>query len=124
MQTIAVGVDVVDVPRFRALLERRPRLEERLFTSGERRDANGQAERLAARFAVKEAVLKSLRSGVGAAKWHDIELVRDASGAPSVRLHGNAMVIAERHGVREVLISQSHSAMTAIAFATAQGDPA
>jgi len=122
MQTIAVGVDVVDVPRFRALLERRPRLEERLFTSGERRDANGQAERLAARFAVKEAVLKSLRSGVGAAKWHDIELVRAASGVPSVRLSGRAAELASERGVAEILVSQSHSDATAVAFVSAQGN--
>ena len=121
MRTIAVGVDVVDVPRFRALLERRPALEARLFTENERRDANGQSERLAARFAVKEAVLKALSSGLGAAKWHDIELVRAASGAPTVRLHGVAADLAAECGVSELLVSQSHSAATAVAFVSAQG---
>jgi len=122
MRTVAVGVDVVDVPRFRALLARRPQLEARLFTDQERRDARGQAERLAARFAVKEAVLKSLHAGVGAAKWHDIELVRAASGVPSVRLTGRAAELASERGVAEILVSQSHSDATAVAFVSAQGN--
>ncbi len=58
-----VGIDLVDVARFALALERHPRLAERLFTDGERRDAKGRPERLAARFAAKEAVLKTF--GVG-----------------------------------------------------------
>jgi holo-[acyl-carrier protein] synthase len=122
MRVVAVGVDVVDVDRFAAVLSRQPRLYERLFTEAERIDSHGQPERLAARFAMKEAVLKALRVGLGAARWHDIEVVRDVSGAPSVALHGAAASLAEERGINELLVSQSHSDTTATAFVVAQGD--
>lgn len=122
MRTIALGVDVVDVPRFAALLERRPALAARLFTPNERADAADQPERLAARFAVKEAVLKALHVGLGATKWHDIELVRAKSGAPSVALSGAALTLAQARGVAALLVSQSHTATTAVAFVSAQGE--
>jgi len=82
--TVGVGIDVVDVPRFEIVLGRRPRIVERLFTEGEQRDARGKAERLAARFAAKEAVMKSLSVGAGSVPWKSIEVKRAPSGAPSV----------------------------------------
>ena len=122
MRVLAVGVDVVDVDRFAAMLARRPRLLERLFTEGERADSAGQSERLAARFAMKEAVLKALRSGLGAARWHEIEVVRASDGAPSVRLAGLAAELAAARGVSELVVSQSHTDHTATAFVIAQGE--
>ena len=119
MATVGVGVDVVDVARFARALERRPRLVERLFTDAERHDAHAQPERLAARFAAKEAVLKSLRSGVGAAPWRCIEIRRDPSGVPSVHLHGEAASLARRCGVRRLHVSLSHTETTAVAFVVA-----
>ena len=80
MATLGVGVDIVDVPRFALALERHPRLLDRLFTEQERVDARSRPERLAARFAAKEAVLKTLHVGIGGAPWHSIEIHRDASG--------------------------------------------
>jgi holo-[acyl-carrier protein] synthase len=77
MTTLAVGVDVVDVPRFTLALRRRPRLIERLFTEQERRDCQERPDRLAARFAAKEAVLKALGSGLGAASFQSIEVRRE-----------------------------------------------
>ncbi|MPY95131.1 MAG: 4'-phosphopantetheinyl transferase superfamily protein, partial [Acidimicrobiia bacterium] len=65
---IGIGLDAVDVPRFRAVLARRPRISQRLFTDAERAYAGRRAdptERLAARFAAKEALLKSLGAGIG-----------------------------------------------------------
>jgi phosphopantetheine--protein transferase-like protein len=65
---VGVGVDAVDVDRFRLALRRRPRLADRLFTDGERADVaatRDPAERLAARFAAKEATMKALGSGLG-----------------------------------------------------------
>ena len=73
---VGVGVDAVDVDRFRRVLGRRPGLPARLFSQDERDDAaraGDPAERLAARFAAKEAVMKALGSGIGvvraAATW-------------------------------------------------------
>jgi len=117
--TVGVGVDVVDVARFALALERRPRLADRLFTDAERLDAHAQPERLAARFAAKEAVLKTLRSGIGAAPWRSIEIRRDQSGEPSVHLHGAAASLARRRGVRRLHVSLSHTETTAVAFVVA-----
>jgi holo-[acyl-carrier protein] synthase len=114
--TCGVGVDVVDVARFALALERHPALAERLFTDDERRDASSRPERLAARFAAKEAVLKTLRVGIGAAPWRSIEIHRDSSGAPSVRLHGAAAELAAQQGILQLHLSMTHTRNTAAAF--------
>jgi holo-[acyl-carrier protein] synthase len=116
---VGVGIDVVDVPRFEIVLGRRPRIVERLFTEGEQRDARGKAERLAARFAAKEAVMKSLSVGAGSVPWKSIEVKRAPSGAPSVLLHGAAAELAKTRGANEFHISLTHTAMTAAAFVVA-----
>ncbi len=119
MATVGVGVDIVDVPRFALALDRHPKLLTRLFTDQERSDANSRPERLAARFAAKEAVLKTLGSGIGAAPWRSIEIRRDASGAPSVHLHGAAKELASRCGVGELHVSLTHTDQMAAAFVVA-----
>ena len=121
MTTVGVGVDIVDVERFTRALERHPRLAERLFTERERADAKSRPERLAARFAAKEAVLKTLHSGVGAAPWRSIEIRKDASGAPSVHLHGVAAELADERGVATLRVSLSHTPTSAVAFVIGSG---
>ena len=116
MSTVGVGVDIVDVARFTLALERRPRLLTRLFTDAERGDAHARPERLAARFAAKEAVLKTLGRGIGAAPWRSSEIHRDASGAPSVELHGAALALAAERGIDRWHLSMTHTATTAAAF--------
>ena len=124
MAIVGVGIDVVDVPRFEIVLGRRPRIVERLFTEGEQRDARGKAERLAARFAAKEAVMKSLGVGAGSVPWKSIEVKRAPSGAPSVMLHGAAAELAAARGADEFAISLTHTAMTSAAFVVASSrDP-
>ena len=120
MAARGVGVDVVDVARFALALERHPRIVERLFTEGERRDGRGRTERLAARFAAKEAVMKSLGVGLGSVPWRSIEVVKERSGQPRIVLHAAAAELAARRGVAEVLISLTHSDLSAIAFAVAE----
>jgi holo-[acyl-carrier protein] synthase len=122
MSTVGVGIDIVDVERFSVALDRHPAILTRLFTESERSDAHGHAERLAARFAAKEAVLKTLGVGVGAASWRSIEIHRDASGAPSVRLHGAAATLARSRGVGRLHLSMSHTKMTAAAFVVASAE--
>jgi holo-[acyl-carrier protein] synthase len=114
--TLGVGVDIVDVPRFALALERHPRIVERLFTQHEREDAHARPERLAARFAAKEAVLKALQVGIGAVPWKSIEVRRAPSGAPRIELHGEAAELAAQAGVATLYVSMSHTAMTAAAF--------
>ena len=116
MATKGVGIDLVDVARFAAALERHPRLGERLFTEGERRDAHGRPERLAARFAAKEAVLKTFGVGIWSTPWRSIEVTLSDSGAPSVVLHGGANDLATAAGVSELHVSLSHTDELAAAF--------
>ena len=122
MATVAVGVDVVDVARFTLALQRRPRLIERLFTAREREDTGERPERLAARFAAKEAVLKALGSGVGDAHFRSIEVQRQPSGAPLIVLHDEAIALATSKGITELHVSLSHTATTATAFVIGSSD--
>lgn len=116
MSTRGVGVDLVDVARFTLAMERHPRLVERLFTERERSDSRQRPERLAARFAAKEAVLKTFGVGVGAAPWRSIEVASDKSGAPQVVLHGPANELAREAGVSSLHLSMTHTRATAVAF--------
>lgn len=115
----------MDLDRFRAVLARTPSIVERLFTPDERAYAHERrdpTERLGARFAAKEATLKALGAGLGAAAFADIEVVRASSGAPSLALHGSAADLARDRGVVELLLSISHTATLAQATVVALGN--
>ncbi len=121
---IGLGVDLVDVARFRRTLTRTPGLTARLFTPSERsyaETAQDPAERYAVRFAAKEAVMKALGVGLGGIDWHDVEVHRATSGAPSLRVAGRAAALADDAGVRRWLVSLSHTASTAEAVVIAVG---
>ena len=121
-----VGIDAVDVERFRGVLRRRPALAQRVFTDAERAYAGRSRDpgtRLAARFAAKEAVLKALGVGVGAVGWREVEVVRDGDGAPGVRLSGRAASLAARLGVDGWHLSLTHTATVAVASVVAVGAP-
>ena len=118
MATLGLGVDVVEVPRFALALSRRARMAPRLFTEAERRDAKEAPERLAARFAGKEAVMKSLGVGLGL-PFHAIEVRKHASGAPYVALHAEAADLAASRGVTAFHLSLTHTDQTAIAVVIA-----
>jgi holo-[acyl-carrier protein] synthase len=109
MSIVGIGVDVVDLARFRATLERTPSVRERLFTPAE---AALPVESLAARFAAKEALMKALRVPV-ALPWHDIEVASDEVDAPVFVLRGHA---AERVGGHRTHVSLSHDTSVATAF--------
>ena len=100
MSVEGVGIDVVDVPRFsKSCSSAAPGSLDRLFTEGERRDAHDRPERLAARFAAKEAVLKTFGVGLGSTPWRSIEVQLNEAGAPSVLLHAPATELAKAAGV-------------------------
>jgi len=110
----AVGIDLIEIERVERALERRPRLAERLFTSGELAYAQERARpgrHLAARFAAKEAVIKALGQGVPP---RDIEI--EAGEPPQVRLHGRAAEVASGNSVA---VSLTHSRESAAAVAIA-----
>jgi holo-[acyl-carrier protein] synthase len=111
-----VGVDVVDVSRFRQTVERTPRVLERLFTADERVLS---LTSLAARFAAKEAVAKAL-GAPGELRWHDVEILRGPTGAPALTVTGTVSAAAERLGVRTWHLSLSHDGGVAVAMVVAE----
>ena len=113
----AIGVDLIEVGRVAEVLARHgDRFLSRVFTERERAYCRRRPPELAARFAAKEAVAKSLGTGIGAVEWREIEVVRAPSGAPSLELHGRALELAERLGLGRPLLSLAHTHEHAIAF--------
>lgn len=122
---ISVGTDIVDLDRFRLALARTPGIIPRVFTEGERSYAarkKDPTERFAARFAVKEATMKALGVGLGAYKFHDVEVVKARSGEPSLRLQGRAVDLAVRRGISGWKVSITHSDLIAMAVVIAVGN--
>ena len=121
---VGIGTDLVDIDRFRTVLQRRPAVAYRLFTPHERTYAERAADpaaRLAARFAAKEATLKALGYGLGGMRMVDIEIVRSDGGRPELVLHGDARSTAAGHGVGRWLVSMSHTDSLAQATVVALG---
>lgn len=122
---IGIGVDLVEIDRFRVALDRTPGLIDRCFTAAEtdyalrRRDPS---ERFAVRFAAKEAVMKAMGVGLGEVRLRDIEVRRAGSGAPTVLLHGSAADHAATLGITRWLLTMTHTAHQAEAIAVALGD--
>ncbi|MBV8980685.1 MAG: holo-ACP synthase [Acidimicrobiia bacterium] len=117
-----IGIDAVEVERFRRVINRTPGVVRRVFTDGERAAGarrRDPAERLAARFAAKEAVMKALGVGLGAFKFHDVEVVNAPSGKPSLVLRGRAAALAAEQGVESWQLSLTHTDRTAQAVAVA-----
>jgi holo-[acyl-carrier protein] synthase len=122
VELVSLGTDVVDLDRFRIALKRTPGMVERVFTEGERAYAlrkNDPTERLAARFAVKEATMKALGVGLGAFKFHDVEVTKARSGEPSLRLSGRAADLAAARGINGWMVSITHSDLIALAVVAA-----
>ena len=121
-EVVGVGIDAVDVERFRTVLDRRRGFAERVFTAAERTEAAARhdpAPGLAARFAAKEAVMKSLSVGLGAVDFADVEVVRGEGGAPSLSVTGRAAALAEQRAVTGWHISLTHTGTVAMAVAVA-----
>jgi holo-[acyl-carrier protein] synthase len=115
---IGVGIDVVDVARFGATLERTPQLRNRLFTEAEQ--ALPLAS-LAARFAAKEALAKALGAPVGL-RWQDAEVHRSEDGRPHLAMHGTVAARAEQLGASRTHLSLSHDAGIASAMVVLEGE--
>lgn len=126
MAVIGIGLDVVDIDRFRTSLRRTPTMRERLFTSVELDYVAPKADpvpSLAARFAAREAVMKSLGLGLGAFGFHDVWVELEESGAPYLEVTGAAEDLAAAAGVEHWHISLTHSDLVAAAYVIAEGTP-
>lgn len=119
------GVDIIEVERIARAMERHgARFGARFFTARELRYCEGRPERLAGRFAVKEAVAKALGTGIGDVRWTEIEVHCDGRGKPELILHGRARELAQERGIGQWSISLSHTRTHAVGFAIGSGAPA
>lgn len=128
MSAVGVGVDLVEVPRIRTMLqEKGAHVYDRLLTAAEAdycRSRPDPSEHVAVRLAAKEAVYKALQGsdearGIG---WRDIEVTRAPDGRPDVALTGLAADRARELGVTRVLLSLSHTHQAAVAVAVLSTD--
>lgn len=128
MRIVGHGLDLVETARVAEMLERHGgRFLDRVYTAAEqdycRRGARRMVEHLAGRFAAKEAILKALGTGwSGGIAWTDAEVIRDASGRPDVRLHGQASRRAGQLSIVRWQLSLTHIAGIAAASAIALAD--
>jgi holo-[acyl-carrier protein] synthase len=114
---VGIGVDVVDIERFRASLERTPSLRDRLFTDAE---AALPVESLAARFAAKEAMAKALGAPAGLS-WHDCEVVRIDGRRPAFALRGTVAAAVAGVGATSTHLSLAHDGGLATAYVILEG---
>src|SRR5271154_6827508 len=117
---VGLGIDVAEVGRIRAVVEAQAeRFLKRVYTPEEVaycEQFKNKYERYAGRFAVKEAAMKALGTGWSSGvRWVDVEVVRHASGRPTLTLKGEAKRIADAMGVKNILVTISHTAEQAIA---------
>jgi holo-[acyl-carrier protein] synthase len=123
MPSLATGVDLVEIERIRGVIEHHgARFLQRVFTSQELTEVEGNYASLAARFAAKEAVAKALGTGIGLVAWKEIEILRGPARQPILHLHGAAQRLAQELGLQRWSISLSHSHAHALAFVVAMGD--
>ena len=125
MHVIGVGIDIIEVSRIARMIdEHGARFLDRVFTQVEQDYANAspvqRAQRLAARFAAKEAALKAmcmgLREGIS---WTDIECAHRADGSPTLNVRARAAEIAQSRGIDAWLVSLTHIQHMAAATVTA-----
>lgn len=117
---VGMGTDLVEVDRIRLAFERYgDKFLGRIYTARESAYAMSKknfAERLAARFAVKEAGMKAIGTGWRrGVTWKDFEVVNEPGGRPTLRLTGVAARVADGLAVRRISVSITHTQAMAIA---------
>ncbi len=118
---IGIGIDLVDHEEVRVSVRRHGRRYlERVYTRLELQECAGEASRLAARFAAKEATMKALRGQEEPVDWRSIELRQGESGGPSLELSGQAAALARRRGVTSFAVSVTQTTTTAAAVVLAR----
>ena len=119
---LGIGIDAVDVDRFRRSLARTPSMHTRLFTPAELEYVAPKADpvpSLAARFASREAVMKAMGLGLGAFGFHDVWVSRRESGEPQLNVTGRALDLAKERGIDTWHLSITHTDQVAIAYVVA-----
>jgi holo-[acyl-carrier protein] synthase len=122
MSVVGHGIDLIECDRIAGMMKRhQDRFLNRVLTSREQADLvplRDPTQRIAGRFAAKEAILKMLGTGwVGRIAWTDMEIVNNRAGQPEVSLSGQCARIAEDRGIARVLVSITHTQSFAAASA-------
>lgn len=124
---LATGIDVIEIARIeRTLNQHGERFLERIFTPQEILKLHRQPSEVAARFAAKEAVAKTLGVGLRllspiGIRWHEVEILNTPSGRPTIALNGYAQSLAQSQNLTEWAISLTHDGGLAIASVVALG---
>jgi holo-[acyl-carrier protein] synthase len=114
------GIDLIEIERIEKLKpEIKARFLQRVYTSAELDFCGDRDERLAGRFACKEAVSKALGTGIGTVHWQEIEILTNDQQMPILHLHGNAATLAKSLGLSIWSVSISHAKTYAMAIAIA-----
>jgi holo-[acyl-carrier protein] synthase len=115
---VALGIDMIEVERIHTVFAHHgERFLKRVFTEEEIAQCHNKVQRLAGRFAAKEAISKALGTGMHGIAWHEMEVVQLVSGRPTVRLYGNAMRRAHQLGLSAFDVSIADLAQFSIAIA-------
>ena len=117
------GIDIIEISRLDQVNPAiRRRFIKRVYTQAEIEQARNRSDSLTGLFAAKEAVSKALGTGIGYVHWQDIEIIHLPSGQPTVKLHGNARLVAEQKGLSTWSVSISHDREKVVAMAVALGE--
>lgn len=118
MANSGLGIDIVEIERFRNICERTPSFTKKMFSESERKYCDSKPDpypHYAARFAAKEAVLKALGTGFSQGiGYRDVEVELSKDGRPTAKLYNKA---AEIKGNKEIAISISHTSNDAVCCA-------
>ncbi len=122
-----IGLDIIEIARIQKMLEKHAeRFTHKIFTKNEVKYCQSRpnpGNHFAARFAAKEAVLKSLGTGMAQGiNWKDIEIVNESSGRPILYLTGKGKEIFDTLNLKNIHISISHDKVYAIAQAIAESN--
>ena len=121
---IGIGTDLLEIPRMARALAK-PRFAQRMFSQEElalweRRGRSAAV--LAGNFAAKEAVVKALGTGFAGIRPSEVEILRDAAGAPYAVLNGHARAVAEERGIARFHVSISNTETLCVAYVIAEND--
>jgi holo-[acyl-carrier protein] synthase len=117
---IKTGIDLIEVDRIDDAIKRHgERFLNRIFTPGELLKFRENTQSLAARWAAKEAVAKTISTGIGDIEWTEIEILHGPNKEPKLTLYGNAKKFAEEQNLTSWSLSLSHTREHAIAMVIA-----
>lgn len=120
---ILAGVDRVELDEFKRIVDAAgEQFLASVYTPGELNYCNNRIEKLATRFAAKEAATKALGTGIRGVGLQEIEVVTSRAGQPQLRLHDRARSRADDLGIMSIAVSLSHTSVAAEAFVVALAD--